>query len=437
MPPAAPAWRLLESEARGLLTRLVRVQPFALTETMVPAATVSMAAQAAVEDFLLRGRRAMRAQVLAFLRWLRSPEGVAASPAEAHRRFALLRIRFNIVLSEFDVFSEVMTQRSENENGVLLSGLDILADDALRLPLALYEPPPVVCYLQRGQGAAIRRARTRLPGGRENPVAIIHVPRERMVGSGIASSLVHECGHQGSALLDLLPGLHRMLQARARSDAAGRRAWLCWDRWIGEIVSDLWSAARVGIGAPLGLMGVVALPRIFVFRRSVDEAHPIPWIRVKLSCAMGRGLYPHPQWDELARLWHSFYPPDDLEPEYRTLLAELERTIPAFVHVLLQYRAPRLRGRTLGQVLVSADRAPAALRGLLGRWQREPELLQSLSPTLAFALAAQGRMDGVISPELESRLLTKLLTHWALKSAVDAAATCVSATRRRVLVPAS
>ena len=36
--------------------------------------------------------------------------------------------------------------------------------DALRLPGGYYEPPPVVCYLDRGHGAAIRRARTRLPG---------------------------------------------------------------------------------------------------------------------------------------------------------------------------------------------------------------------------------------------------------------------------------
>ena len=60
-----------------------------------------------------------------------------------------------------------------------------------------------MCYLDRGHGAAIRRARARLPGGGMSPVAIIRVPRERMVGAGIASSLVHEVGHQAAALLDL------------------------------------------------------------------------------------------------------------------------------------------------------------------------------------------------------------------------------------------
>ncbi len=59
---------------------------------------------------------------------------------------------------------------------------------------------------------AIRRARTRLPGGGDNPVAIIRLPRERMVGSGIASSLIHEVGHQGAALLDLVNSLRPLLQ---------------------------------------------------------------------------------------------------------------------------------------------------------------------------------------------------------------------------------
>ena len=75
-------------------------------------------------------------------------------------------------------FASALTQRSEHSTGVCLD---------------------------RSMGAAIRRARTRLPGGELNPVAIIRVPRERMVGTGIGSSLVHEVGHQGASLLDLVP----------------------------------------------------------------------------------------------------------------------------------------------------------------------------------------------------------------------------------------
>lgn len=42
-------------------------------------------------------------------------------------------------------------------------------------------------------------------------------------------------------------------------------------------------------------MGVVSLPAWFVFRLNGDDPPPMPWVRVKLSCALGDALYPHPQ----------------------------------------------------------------------------------------------------------------------------------------------
>jgi hypothetical protein len=164
----------------------------------------------------------------------------------------------------------------------------------------------VICYLDRGVGAVIRGARTRLPGGGDNPVAIIRVPRERMIGSGIASSLIHEVGHQAAALLGLVASLKPVLQTTQRSTAEPL-AWQLWERWISEIVSDFWSIAKVGVVSTLGLIGVVSLPRPFVFRLNFDDPHPIPWIPVKLSCAIGNALYRHPQWQKVADLWKAYY----------------------------------------------------------------------------------------------------------------------------------
>ena len=53
--------------------------------------------------------------------------------------------------------------------------------------------------------------------------------------------------------------------------------------------------ARVGITSTWDLIGVVSLPRVFVFRMGLDDPHPIPWIRVKISSAIGAALYPHQQ----------------------------------------------------------------------------------------------------------------------------------------------
>ena len=212
---------MLEQEARALLTRLARVKPFALHESMLPAAAILPTAQTAIERYLAKGRRELRRLVHTYLRWLYGPDGRRASPEEAQRRFTFVRLRFNTVLTQFDLFNDVLTQRSESDIGVWLSGLDVVSADALALPGGYYEAPPVICYLDRGAGAAIRRARTRLPGGGANPVAIIRVPRERMVGSGIASSLVHEVGHQGAELLGLSGSLRPTLRVLAPSAASG------------------------------------------------------------------------------------------------------------------------------------------------------------------------------------------------------------------------
>ncbi len=428
MTTAASARWLLEQEARALLTRLGRIRPFALQETMVPAAALTPTAQLAIERFLIGGRYAVRNEVLAYLRWLRGP-GRNAPPEELQRRFTVVRMRFNATLSQFDVFSELITQRSETENGVWLAGLDVLAGDALTLAGGYFEPPQAVCYLARGPGAAIRRARTRVPGGGSNPVAIVRVPRERMVGHGIASSLVHECGHQAAALLDLVPSLRTLVHARAlRGTRREQLAWGYWERWISEIVADFWSVGKLGISSTLGLMGVVSLPAWFVFRANEDDPHPMPWVRVKLSCAVGEAIFRHPQWRELSAIWDALYPPTSPDAERRALIAALEDTMPAFVDLLVGHRPASLHGRSLLEIMPVAERHPALLAARYRRWRRARRELREAPPTLALAVLGQARYLGALEPEAEGRLVGSLLTYWALRSTFTTSASSAAPT---------
>ncbi|WP_308921582.1 hypothetical protein [Janthinobacterium sp. J1-1] len=425
---AYAAW-MLGQEARSLLARLGRLEPFALIEPTVLAAALMPSAQSAIESQLVQGRRELRRMVAQFQWWLRREQADRASsatPAEAQRRFTFLRLKFNAALTQFDLFNEVITQRSEHKTGVWLSGLDIVAADALALPLPYryYQSPPLICYLDRGPGAAIRRARTRLPGGGENPVAIIRLPRERMIGSGIASSLVHEIGHQGAALLDLVASLRPVLQAMQYGGSGAVHVWQLWERWISEIVADFWSLARVGVAATLGLIGVVSLPRVFVFRLNVDDPHPVPWLRVRLSCAMGRALYPHPQWTRIEQLWLSYYPPERLPPAQQRLLQQLQASMAALVGLLVQHRPPALRGRSLVEVMAVHQRQPALLASLFRQWSAAPRQMYQASPTLVFAVLGQARASGSLSPEDESELLGRLLTHWALRATLDTSELC-------------
>lgn len=401
-------------EARALRTRLARVRPLSLNETMVPAAALPSPTLAALDDHLARGRRDLAQRVDAFLAWLDTAQGLAAAPGEVQARLVSIRGRFNIVLSELDLFAAVLSQRSEAETGTFMAGLDAAADDALRLPGDWYVPPPIMCYVDRSHGAAIRRARTRLPGGGLNPVAIIRVPRERMVGVGIASSLVHEVGHQAAALLDLAPLLRVRLAAIAAGAGEAGAAWTLWRRWLGEILADLWAVARCGIAGPLGLIGVVSLPRAFVFRIGVDEPHPFPWIRVRLAIEMGRALWPDRQWDALDRLWADLYPPTGLDPLRATAIALLEQTKADLARELLEHRPRALRGARLRDVFDLPARSPARLRATFAAWRRAPTAALATPPSLAFAVLGQARADGALPPGAEGRITARLLTAWAV-----------------------
>jgi hypothetical protein len=409
--------RLLEYEARALLTRLAMVKPFTLQITMVNAAGAPEALDS-IDRHLLQGRQNLARMVQRYIHWLTTRSVAEFNPADAQRKFSFLRVRFNAALTQFDIFADALCQRSEHDTGIWLAGLDVLAADALAIPGDFYQAPPVLCYLDRGVGAAIRRARTRLPGGGDNPVAIIRVPRERMVGSGIASSLVHEVGHQAAALLDLVDSMRAVLRSLQRG-AAGPTAWTLYERWISEIIADFWSVARIGVGATLGLKGVVSLPRVFVFRSSLDDPHPMPWLRMKLSCAMGRVLYPHPQWDHIAGIWEAFYPRTGLNREIGDMVAMVEAQMPAFVDLLVHHRPKALRGQSLGEVVATPERSPAQLAKHWQTWRAQPSTMHATAPSLAFAVINQAKADGNLAPEEEGPMIAGLLRSWALRRALD------------------
>jgi hypothetical protein len=190
--------------------------------------------------------------------------------------------------------------------------------------------------------------------------------------------------------------------------------WQAWDRWISEILADLWAVSRVGISATCGLMSVVSLPRAFVLRINLDDPHPAPWIRVKLSLAMGRALYPHPQWARLERIWELQYPRSQMNDKQRQTFAELDQSIGEFIHMLLAVHPPTLGGRNLGTVLRLPDRHPQALLACWQEVRRRPQQMLADTPTLAFAVLGQARFSGLLPAPQELQVIAELLQRWAL-----------------------
>ena len=406
---------LIESEAKGLLTRLDQVKPFVMHETMVLAAALPRDAQLMIERFLHSGRNELRGQLAGFLGWLHG-EGRYAAPAEQQHRFVLIRLQFNVVLAQFDLFTEVVTQRSEHSTGVWLAGLDILAQDALRIGASDDGDNRLVVYLARGAGAAIRRAKTRLPGGKPNPVGIIRLPRERMIGSAIGSSLCHEVGHQGAAQLELVPSLRAEIDRRAAQDPDG--GWEVWSLWISEIIADMWSVATVGITSTLGLLAVVSLPRYFVFRPGGTDPHPMPYLRVLISAAIGNALYPHPQWKELTTVWKAMYPLNGLPAGHAAWIRNCEARIQELIDLLMNHPVPLAGGRELGTIFPLTDRQPDRLLRLYEAWGGDFGRMARQRPALVFAVLGQAKAAGRITAEDESSRLSALLTAWAVRGSL-------------------
>lgn len=404
-------YEYLINESHSLLSRLGQLKPFSMTMPMVRGASVSGPALKSIIELLETGKKKLYHVLQLFIQKTKAAQAAGQDSQPLQAEFTISKLRYNSILDQLDIFADVLSQRAEHETGVWLSGLDVLAEDGLAI-CKDHEPPAMMVFLERGHGAAIRRARTRLPGGDLNPVAVIQIPRERMVGSGIASSLIHEVGHQGAELLELNKSLRQVLGKKV-TGSANANAWKLYERWISEITADYWAMAHLGIAATLGLMGVVTLPKYFQFRLDLDDPHPAPYARVKLSCAFGKALFPHPQWDRLWNLWTLFYPTEGLAEDKLELLRQLDEEMPAFIELVNNHRPPLLKGKPLHAIFPLADRQPAKLQALFSGWQKDPLLIERAPPTLVFAVMGQAKSDLALQADEESRILTQQLRNWA------------------------
>ena len=394
---------MLDQEARAIQDRLRRVPAFAVNETMVMAAMPSPVAQAAIDRFLQHEGAELRREIDRFRSWLRG--AAAADPAEMQRRFAILRVRFNLALGNFDLFSDALTQRSETD-GVLLSGLDVAASDGLRVAGRPFEDPPLLCYLDRGPGGAIRRARTRLPGNRSNPVALIRVPRERMVGHGIASSLMHEVGHQGAALLGLVASLSAELQA-PRGGRARRRA-----PRVGAVATlDLGGHRRLLVDRPRRHRldagadrrrqpaALVRLPHRHRRPASDAVAARRPQLRDRADAVPARAVGPA-RVASGARCTRSRRRRPSAARSSRSSWRRFPRSRRCWPSTV----PPSLQGRSLRQALAFDDRTPERLLAL---WRGAPgdrERMAALAPSLALGACGQARLARARSPPRTNRV---------------------------------
>jgi hypothetical protein len=86
-------------------------------------------------------------------------------------------------------------------------------------------------------------------------------------------------------------------------------------------------------------------------------------------------------------------------------------------------------------VLGSDDRQPVQLRASFQAWRRAPALMRDERPCRVFAVIGQARADAAIAPEVEGRVLSAMLRHWALRGTLQSAAGCRPLRQSRAAPP--
>src|SRR4030095_11125608 len=134
----------LLNESQSLLSRLRQVKPFSMTMPMVRGASVSEKALKAVIDLLEIGKNGLYNSVNNYTRIIKSAKKRNEDPKPYQVKFTLIKLRFNSILDQLDIFADVLSQRAEHEVGIWLSGLDVLAEDGLTIGKDLFQDPPAL-----------------------------------------------------------------------------------------------------------------------------------------------------------------------------------------------------------------------------------------------------------------------------------------------------
>lgn len=413
MHQVSTAVRWLAQEVVALESRLILVPRFAATIPMVHESAPSDRAVHLADDIVERSKRVLHRQVRHLTRNMSQQVPTQHAFRRWQLRYHALRNRFDELQTTVDIFADALTQRAEHKIGPLLRGLDVLARDGLQTRASLFPAPPLVSYLDRGLGGSVRRVFTNLPGAGRNSIALVRIPRERLCGNGYAS-LLHEVGHQGAALLDLVGAYRRWLAEEAASGALEPAAVAYWSAKISEVTADVWACAKLGITGTLGLFGVLGRAARFTFQESPQGPHPMPWLRGRMSVAFGAAAMPHSLWAELLRIWTTLYPLESAPPGSRALLDQVLPSIDRVAQGLALRRLPELRGQSLREALNTRAVAPGTL---LPQLEAMIDGVRSSQPTIrpCVALAAVGlaRYRGLLTPIEENALIAAATRQWA------------------------
>jgi hypothetical protein len=164
-------------------------------------------------------------------------------------------------------------------------------------------------------------------GNYKMPVAMVRVPRERVIHPFLGASLLHEIGHQVIVDTDIYQLVLKNLQEISPSPI-----WLI---WLNEILADAWALSHLGVVGNRGTIHVMTRKPAQVFRLNESDPHPCGYLRVLIGIHLNGVLYPNSQWNQLANEWKGVYNLKKATSRQQRFILQREKEIPQVIHKIL------------------------------------------------------------------------------------------------------
>lgn len=267
---------------------------------------------------------------------------------EVRQRVIRFRSEYLAAEAVVDFFGDALGSRSNPRMAALLAACDRIAARSMR---ELLDPlghvsVPVVCFIDRGLGAAILRANAYWDPTSVNPVAAVKLTRHNLFRP---SSLTHETGHQVAAITGWTQEFATTI---ARELAEEPSVAATWSDWSSEIVADAYSVALTGYASVAALHDVVAGDDEAVFRMLPGDPHPVAYARVLLGVELvNRTLGPTGPQAELAAVWLRAHPLENATPSVAELVRRSIPLLPRIAEICLVRPMQSFGGKALTDII--------------------------------------------------------------------------------------
>lgn len=290
----------------------------------------------------------------------------ATSLRRLQRKQQNARDHYMRVEQVFDYYVDLLHTRSERGVGPLLSGCDKICYSSLSQGLRRLglETPPIVCYLDRGEGASILKSGMYLWDGQSNPAAIIKVVRSAVPLPRL-TSVLHECGHQAAHMTNWNKELAEILYASIVEAGGPKYLADIWSSWTSEIAADFWALHQSNFASVMGLYEVVTGSSDRVFRIIPGDPHPMAYLRVMIGLAFCKMAFGSGPWDDFMRVWKLLYPINATRGEPAIIAKESLPLLPTICKVISNTKIKAFLGSSLNQILPWDAASPTRIKEFL------------------------------------------------------------------------